>query len=152
MKLLKYALLLVVLMSFVSVAVAEQGPGQGLVPHSLQVDKTSYVPGDTVTATVRTQDSMDSVTFTWYEPGDYPFYPVQYAYGIEYPSKTWTDTYTLPINAPAGNWMILACGMKDGKPYCDCITFEVKEGPEFSFGSFIALFLVGGLYLVMRRN
>jgi len=148
MKLFKYALLLVVLMSFVSVAVAELG----LVPNSLKVDKTSYVPGDTVTATVKTQGSIDIVKFTWFEPNTYPYDPVKHADGILSSPHTWTDTYTLPINAPAGNWMILACGMKDGKPYCDCITFEVKEGPEFSFGSFIALFLVGGLYLVMRRN
>lgn len=140
MKLFKYALLLIVLVGFVSVASATitdvqlSGIYDPVTPDYFQWN-TEVI----VTATVTGSAAVD---IKWYSPEDL-ITPIFNDNNMNTPP--YISTHTPSVE---GLWTVTV------KQASQTVTktFYVKGLPEFPVGSFISLLLVCGLYLMLRRN
>ena len=98
---------------------------------------------DTVTVNPLTGTSM---AFSWYAP------PPASNLVLYSTTTVFDDQYynVLPRANKAGTWQVAIVEFPTYKG--NTATFTVSEAPEFIYGSFISLFLVSGLYLILRRN
>lgn len=152
MKLFKYALLLIVLIGFVSVADAAH-------THAFDGSKD---PKETTKFLYGTSNILDTVTvgdssgktmeFYWYDPsGDFRGMTVD---STIVDKKFSAGLYTGQSLDEEGQWHVHSKEYKqngdlkeEGDGY-----FYVAPFPEFSIGSFLSILIVGFLYLALRRN
>jgi hypothetical protein len=156
MKLFKCALLLVVLIGFVSVAEAKDHNHVFSSPLS-----AGYAITDTVSSNTKYK-SDNYMVFTWeYQKTDGSWAVAHTSQNELAVNSGGNSVYTstLPANlaTPAGNWKVTVIeyyteGGGGTKTKTSTETFTLGAGPEFSFGLFIPLLLAGVMYFVIRRN
>lgn len=157
MKLFKYALLLIVLVGFVSVAEAKDHD------HFFSSPLTA---GSAITDTVSSNTnyiSTNYMVFTWqYQKTDGSWgtaHTSQNVYAVSNSGgkSVYTDTLPKGLATPAGDWRVTVIeyytqGGGGTKTKTSTEPFTLGAGPEFSFGLFIPLLLAGVMYFVIRRN
>lgn len=152
MKLFKYALLLIVLVGFVSVAEATHTHAFTGSKDPVHTTKFLHGTSDIIDTITVTDSSGKKMEFYWYDTsGDHRGMTED---AIIDGKKFSSGLYTGQSLNEAGKWHVHSKEYKqngklkeEGDGY-----FEVDDLPEFPIGSCLSILLVCFLYLTLRRN